>query len=83
MDFSGFWNGTVDVANKVLAAVVAFLPDSPFADITIPAEVRTILGYVNYFVPVRAMLVIAGSWLVAIGTYYLYQVILRKVQAIK
>lgn len=78
-----FWNGLIDVANKVLSAVLSFLPDSPFSSITIPAELRTILGYVNYFVPIRAMLIIAGSWLSAIGVYYLYQVILRKVNAIK
>ena len=81
--FSNFWNGLVDVANKVLNTVLFFLPDSPFADVEIPAEVKKILGYVNYFIPIRAMLVIAGSWLSAIGIYYLYQTILRKVHAIK
>lgn len=81
--FTDFWNGLVNVANKVLNAILFLLPDSPFADIEIHAEVKQILGYVNYFIPIRAMLVIAGSWLSAIGIYYLYQTILRKVNAIK
>lgn len=78
-----FWNGLINVANTVVNAVLFLLPDSPFADIEIPEEVKKILGYVNYFVPIRAMLAIGGSWLAAIGVYYLYQVILRKVNAIK
>lgn len=81
--FTELWNGFINAGNKVLNAVLFLLPDSPFADIEIPAEVKKILGYVNYFVPIRAMLGIAGSWLAAIGIYYLYQVILRKVHAIK
>lgn len=81
--FTEFWNGLINVGNKVLNAVLFLLPDSPFSDIEIPAEVKKILGYVNYFVPIRAMLAIGASWLAAIGVYYLYQVILRKVHAIK
>lgn len=81
--FKDFWNGAIDLANSVLNTVLALLPSSPFADIEIPQEVKNILGYVNYFIPIRAMLAIAGSWLSAIGIYYLYQVILRKVHAIK
>lgn len=81
--FSGLWNGLINVGNTVLNTVMYLLPDSPFSDIEIPAEVKKILGYVNYFVPIRAMLIIGASWLSAISIYYLYQVILRKVNAIK
>lgn len=78
-----FWNGFTDIANSILNAILFLLPDSPFADIVIPAEVKKILGYVNYFVPIRAMLIIAGSWISAIGVYYLYQIILRRIKAIR
>lgn len=77
------WNGFTDIANSILNAILFLLPDSPFADIEIPAEVKKILGYVNYFVPIRAMLIIAGSWISAIGVYYLYQIILRRIKAIR
>lgn len=77
------WNGFTDIANSILNAILFLLPDSPFADIEIPAEVKKILGYVNYFVPIRAMLIIAGSWISAIGIYYLYQLILRRIHAIR
>ena len=78
-----FWNGLTDILNDILAAVMVLLPDSPFANIQIPNEVRQILGYVNYFVPIGAMLGIGTGWLSAIGIYYLYQTILRWAKTIK
>ncbi|WP_304964112.1 hypothetical protein [uncultured Muribaculum sp.] len=69
--------------NDILAAVMVLLPDSPFSNIQIPNEVRQILGYVNYFVPIGAMLAIGTGWLSAIGIYYLYQTILRWAKTIK
>ncbi len=77
------WNGITDIDNYIISAVIAFLPDSPFATVQIPDEVRRILGYVNYFVPIGAMLAIGTGWLSAIGIYYLYQTILRWAKTIK
>ena len=77
------WNGITDILNDILAAVLYLLPNSPFATVQIPNEVRQILGYVNYFVPIGAMLIIGTSWLSAIGIYYLYQTILRWAKTIK
>lgn len=77
------WNGITDILNDILAAVMVLLPDSPFANVQIPDEVRQILGYVNYFVPIGAMLAIGTGWLSAIGIYYLYQTILRWAKTIK
>lgn len=79
----GLWNGLTDLIDEILAAVMLLLPDSPFANVDIPYEVKQILGYVNYFVPVAAMLAIGTGWLVAIGIYYLYQTILRWAKTIK
>lgn len=77
------WNGITDILNDILSAVLFLLPDSPFANVQIPYEVRQILGYVNYFVPIGAMLAIGTGWLSAIGIYYLYQTILRWAKTIK
>ena len=77
------WNSIVSAVNKIINAILFLLPDSPFSDLEIPDEVRNIRGYVNYFVPIKAMLIIAGSWLTAIAIYYLYQTILRWAKAIK
>lgn len=77
------WNGITEILDEILSAVLILLPDSPFANIQIPYEVRQLLGYVNYFVPVSAMLAIGAGWLSAIGIYYLYQTILRWAKTIK
>lgn len=83
MTDTNIWNGITDILNDILAAVMVLLPDSPFANVQIPNEVRQILGYVNYFVPIGAMLAIGTGWLSAIGIYYLYQTILRWAKTIK
>lgn len=77
------WNSIVDFVEQIANAIIMLLPDSPFKDIEIPAEVRQIFGYVNYFVPIAAMLSIGTAWLTAIGIYYLYQTILRWSKTIK
>lgn len=77
------WNSITDVVEQILSAVLILLPDSPFSTFEIPSEVKEILGYINYFVPIGAMLGIATGWLAAIGVYYLCQTILRWVKTIK
>lgn len=77
------WNSITDLVDEIVNSVVLLLPDSPFVDIEIPDEVLSLMGYVNYFVPISAMLGIGAAWLIAIGTYYLYQTILRWTQTIK
>ena len=77
------WNSITELLDEILNAIVLLLPNSPFADLVIPPEVEQLLGYVNYFVPISGMLVMGMSWLTAIGTYYLYQTILRWTQTIK
>lgn len=78
-----FWSNLQEILNDILSVVLLLLPDSPFADVEIPSEVKELLGYVNYFVPVGAMLAIGTGWLTAIGIYYLYQTILRWAKTIK
>ena len=77
------WNAITDAVDDIINAIVLLLPNSPFADYEIPSEVVKLLGYVNYFVPVGAMITIGTAWLTAIATYYLYQTILRWAQTIK
>ena len=79
----GLWNGLTNILDDIISAVVFMLPDSPFANFEIPHEVKQILGYVNYFVPISAMLTIGSAWLVSIGVYYLWQTTLRWAKTIK
>ena len=41
------------------------------------------LGYLNYFLPISQIIAIGEAWLVAIGLFYAYQIILRWIKAIE
>ena len=61
---------------------LAFLPDCPFEKyITATKDIDT-LKYLNWFIPIGDMIVIGQAWLVAIGVFYLYQILLRWVKVI-
>ena len=67
---------------NVIAMLLNLLPDSPF-HFESAGEFRSIMGYINYFVPVGAMLSILSTWLVAVGAYYVVSAVLRWVKAIE
>lgn len=67
------------VANTLLS----FLPESPFQKFLKAMGDIPGLGYLNYFVPVSEMVVIAEAWLAAIAVFYIYQLILRWVKMIE
>ena len=78
-----FIKGINDVANQVLQWVIALLPDSPFKNIQFPDEMEYFLGILNYYVPFHGMVNIALVWIGCIAIYYVYQMILRKINAIE
>lgn len=80
------FNKLGDLLIEMLNAVVLLLPDSPFIFLEsnyIPEEVRNILPYVNWFIPVGTIVTIVEVWLSAVIIYYAYQAILRWVKAIE
>lgn len=77
------WNWICGLFDGIVNFVLLLLPDSPFATFEFPPEVQEILGYVNYFVPIQAMVNIALAWTGAIGVFYIYQAILRWAKAIR
>lgn len=80
---SEIWNSICDVAEDIINAIILLLPTSPFSTFELPEEVQKLLGYVNYFVPVQAMVNIALAWVTCIAAYYVYQAILRWANAIR
>ncbi len=71
-----------DLLGTLLSLVFSFLPDSPFASLTIPEYVRTILGYANYFLPISEIVATLGLWSAAIVVYFIYSIVLRFIKAI-
>lgn len=63
--------------------IVDSLPASPIIWLEANPQVRTYLGYVNWFIPIYQMIPILELWLVAILCYYVIQVILRWVKVVE
>jgi len=61
--------------------VIQLLPNSPFK-ILDNTPIKDILPYINWFVPFGFIVSTLELWLVAVGGFYLYSVILRWVKAI-
>jgi hypothetical protein len=86
MDFSGLiisaWGQLGDWSNSLLQLILAALPDSPFQILTRNSAIVEVIGYVNYFIPVSFMVSVLQAWIVAVGSFYIWQVLLRWVKAI-
>ena len=77
-------NSLIRGFGSVLAIVFSMLPDSPFQKYVIENElIKSYVGYINYFVPVASILIVLESWCVAIGIYYIVQIVLRWLKAIE
>lgn len=63
-------------------SVVDLLPDSPFT-FDVPASVQQMLGYVNYFIPIRQMLITLGAWTACVIVWYAASVFMRWLKAIE
>lgn len=72
-----------ELMNNFLDFVLSVLPLSPFKDVINEMEALPYLGYLNWFIPVDRFVKIGGLWLVSIGLFYLYSIILRWIKAIE
>lgn len=74
MDFFEYMSGVFkDLANSFLD----LLPTSPIVFLSSNSTISKYLSWVNWFIPVYTWIAILENWLVAIGIYYVVQVVLR------
>lgn len=71
------WNTVVNFINFILDHAYSLLPPSPFEKYISAVFDNEYLGYINYFFPIDTFITIAEAWLVAIGIYILYGVIIK------
>ena len=87
MDISGWvsslWSQLGDLMNTALTYVLMCLPDSPFVMLAKDTTIYKYLQYINYFIPISFMIATLQSWVVAVGIFYLWQVLLRWIKAIE
>ena len=73
----------MEIVTKFLDWVLKLLPTSPFAAYIDALENIPFLAYLNYFLPISTFVSIGEAWLVAVGLFYLYSIILRWIRAIE
>lgn len=83
------WNWFVGGLNNIIAglanvvkSISSILPESPIKAID-NSPVGQYLGYINWIIPVNAMLVEIGLFCTAVFIYYAWQVILRWLKAVE
>lgn len=82
--FINLINALIRGLGSVLTLVLSMLPDSPFQKYIIQNSIiKTYVGYINYFIPVAQILVVLEAWCLAIGVYYIVQIVLRWLKAIE
>lgn len=73
----------MEIVTKFLDWVLKLLPTSPFSAYIDALENIPFLAYLNYFLPISTFIAIGEAWLVAVGLFYLYSIILRWIRAIE
>lgn len=75
-------NAILGWVKSAMEWVLSFLPKSPFTAVLNAIEDIPFLDALNWFIPVSTFVAIGEAWLVAIGVYYLYSIVLRWIKAV-
>lgn len=73
----------MELVNEFLSALLSLLPQSPFRAFFEQVQAMPYLPWLNWILPIAAMADIFRLWLVAVGLYLLYNLIMRKVGLIQ
>ena len=65
---------------NALSWVVNLLPNSPFQAID-NSSVQSLLGGLNWIIPIAQFVAELQAWLVCVAVFYIYSIILRWVRA--
>lgn len=75
-------NSFLSWLKDIVVKAIDLLPDNPFT-LDIPENVHTIIGYLNYFIPIGQMVTILTVWTSAILVFYVVSLLLRWIKAIE
>lgn len=71
-----------ELLGKFGEMLMAVLPTSPFQQFLSDFADIPYLGFANWFIPIGSFIKIGKAWLIAIGVFYMYSVIMRWVKMI-
>lgn len=80
------WQSLTDVLVDWAYSVIEIFPASPIQpliqSLTV-GPIGTILGVVNYILPVAEIMAVMAIWLTAVTCYYVYQILLRWLRVVE
>lgn len=74
-------NAGIRGLGAVLNFVFGLLPPSPFTVLD-NSPIAEYLPSLNYFIPISQIIAICEVWIVSVGVYYIYQIVLRWLKAV-
>jgi hypothetical protein len=79
------WDALSSTVVSFIASILKLLPESPFLvlDELTTTDYYQWLKWLNWFIPINTFIAILEAWLVGLGLYYIYQIVLRWVKAIQ
>ena len=84
--FTDILNSIGDFLSWVFSLILSVLPPSPFQKVfSLIFEnevISDVLGYINTVCPVSEAVGVLQVWIIAVGGFYLYQIILRWTKSI-
>lgn len=74
----------LELMSKFKDAVISLLPLSPFSKFIDEFEKLNPewLGWLNWIIPVKQILIVTAAWLGAVALFYIYSVIMRWIKLI-
>lgn len=75
-------NKLIGAVGAVINLIFSILPPSPFQFLD-NSIIKEYLPTLNYFLPISEVLIIGETWLIAVGVFYGYQIVLRWIKAIE
>lgn len=72
----------LDFVKNIVSWLLNLLPQSPYKAFIEQCDSQQYLRYLNWFIPVSSFIAIGEALLTCIALYYLYQLIMRKVDLI-
>ena len=73
----------LNAVQTLLEWVLKLLPTSPFISFIDEIGNLPYLGWLNWFIPIGSFIAVGEAWLVSVGIFYLYSIVLRWIKAIE
>lgn len=78
-----FLNWLSETFQKIADGIFNSLPKSPIVYLEANDEIKQIISYINWFIPIYTWITILETWLSCILVWYAVQIVLRWIKIIE